>query len=74
MNVDRPFPNFELPDPMVMEILGKKTPEERIALGFAANRAVRERLRAHFAFEHPDWTDEQLNAAVAERMLWNNPT
>ncbi len=60
---------IELLEPEVIRILRQKSPSERIAMAFEANRFVRERLRAHLVRENPDWTDEQLARAIAQRML-----
>jgi hypothetical protein len=60
---------IEILDPMVAEILRSKSPEERIQQAFDCNRLVRERLAAHFAHEHSDWSTEQIKEAVAGRLL-----
>jgi hypothetical protein len=60
---------IEILDPIVAGILRSKSPEERIQQAYDCNRLVRERLAAHFAHEHSDWSTEQIRKAVAERLL-----
>jgi hypothetical protein len=49
--------------------LRSKSPQERIQQAYGCNRLVRERLASHFAFDHPEWSTEQITKAVAERLL-----
>ena len=56
-------------DPAMVEVLKKKTPAERVLMGFEANRAARVILAGHFRTRHPEWTDEEIQAAIARRML-----
>jgi hypothetical protein len=60
---------IEVMDDAVAEILRRKTPAERIAMGFAANRAVRLVIEGSIRSDHPDWSDSAVRAAVAKRML-----
>jgi hypothetical protein len=60
---------IEVVDDAVAEILRRKTPAERIALGFAANRTVRLVVEGGIRSNHPDWDDERVRAEVARRML-----
>jgi len=60
---------IEIPDAEVVRVLQGLSPGERIQMAYESNRLVRERLRAHLAHEHPDWTSARLDAAIAERML-----
>ncbi|HEY7117402.1 MAG TPA: hypothetical protein VH475_12495 [Tepidisphaeraceae bacterium] len=60
---------IEMVDDAVAEILKRKTPAERIALGFAANRTVRLVIEGSVRSQHPDWDDAAIRAAVARRML-----
>jgi hypothetical protein len=69
---DRRFTSLELLDPRVAAILAAKSPAERLQMAFDANRFVRERLRAHLRHEHADWSEAQVVAEVARRMLWNS--
>jgi len=60
---------IEILDPVVAAILRSKSPQERIQQAYGCNRLVRERLTSHFAFEHSEWSTEQITKAVAERLL-----
>jgi hypothetical protein len=48
-------PCIELLDEAVVEVLRRKTPAERLAMVFAADRTMRLRLEGHLRSCHPDW-------------------
>jgi hypothetical protein len=60
---------IEVVDDDVVRFLPDKTPAERIAIGFAANRTVRLVIEGALRSDHPQWTDSQIRAEVAQRML-----
>ena len=60
---------IEVLDDDMVRVLQSKTPEERIAMVFDANRTMRLMLEAHFHELHPDWDRTQITAAVARRLL-----
>jgi hypothetical protein len=60
---------IELLHPKVVEILRKKTPTERVAMIFEANRSLHRRLAAHLRQEHPDWSDAEVQQEIARRRL-----
>jgi Arc/MetJ family transcription regulator len=60
---------IEVVDDAVAEILRHKTPAERVAMALAANRLVRLRIEGHLRTIHPDWTDAQVQAEIARRVL-----
>jgi hypothetical protein len=60
---------IELLDDAMVEILRAKTPAERLAMAFDCNRTMRLRMAGHLRTRHPDWTEEQIHAEVARRML-----
>jgi hypothetical protein len=62
-------PHIELLDPAVVEVLRRKTPTERVAMIFAANRTMRLRLEGHLRTKHPEWDDEMVMREIARRML-----
>ncbi|HLA85618.1 MAG TPA: hypothetical protein VJL29_12565 [Thermoguttaceae bacterium] len=62
-------PCIELLDPMVVEILRRKTPTERVAMALEANRTVRLRLAGHLRTAHPDWDDAAIQREIARRMI-----
>jgi hypothetical protein len=60
---------IEVVDDAIAEILRRKTPAERLAIAFDCNRTVRQRLDAHLRSVHPDWSDAQIAAEIARRIL-----
>ena len=65
-----PFRTIEFPDAEVVRVLRRSSPGQRLQMAYESNRLVRERLRAHLAHQHPDWSEARLDAAHAERMLY----
>jgi hypothetical protein len=61
-------------DPAVIKILRSKTPLQRWEMAFAANRLVRQRIRAHLRYAHPEWDEARIASEVARRILWNKQT
>ena len=54
---------------LVAEILKRATPAERIAVSTELNRNFRNRLAAAIVSENPDWTEKQIRAEMARRIL-----
>lgn len=69
MNIPLDPNRIELLDPEMVAVMKSKSPAEKLAMAFASNRLVRLRLAGHFRTEHPDWTNDQIDAAVAKRVL-----
>lgn len=71
----KPFPwrldpgQIEGVDEAMAAILRQKTPAERLAMAFAANRTVRAILTARIQSQHVDWTQAQVQEEVARRMM-----
>jgi adenosyl cobinamide kinase/adenosyl cobinamide phosphate guanylyltransferase len=63
---DRPC--IELLDEAVVAVLRQKTPAERVAMIFAADRTMRLRLEGHLRTRHPDWDTPAVAAEIARRM------
>ncbi|MCX7426352.1 MAG: hypothetical protein NTW96_12110 [Planctomycetia bacterium] len=61
-------PSIELLDEAVVEVLRRKTPVERVAMIFAANRTMRLRLEGHLRTRHPEWDDQTVMQEIARRM------
>ena len=59
---------IEVVDDAIADILRRKTPAERLAMMFSANRTMRRMLEASIAGEHPEWSRDQVLADVARRM------
>ena len=56
-------------DPTIIAMLKSKTPAERLAMAFASHRMVRQRLAGHFRTLHPEWTNDEIQEAIARRFL-----
>jgi hypothetical protein len=61
-------PSIELLDEAVVEVLRRKTPVERVAMIFAANRTMRLRLEGHLRTRHPEWDDQTVMQEIARTM------
>jgi hypothetical protein len=73
MSATNPFPTkrrpcVEILDEAIVEVLRRKTPVERVAMVFAANRTMRLRLEGHLRSCHPDWDDQTVMQEIARRM------
>ena len=58
----------DMVDPRVATILRAKSGMERLGLAHEAWDVARARLGAYLASLHPEWSQEQLQAAVAKRL------
>jgi len=59
---------IEMVDDAVAEVLRRKTPAQRVAMIFAANRTMRLIIQGSLRTFHPDWDEAQIKRAVARRM------
>ena len=59
---------IEVLDDAMAEVLRRKTPAERIRIGFALWTSARNMLLAHLRMSHPDWRRERLEKEVARRL------
>lgn len=59
---------IEVLDDAMAEVLRRKTPAERIRIGFALWTSARNMLLAHLRTSHPDWSRERLEKEVARRL------
>ena len=53
----------------VHTVLRNKTLTERVAMVLDANRCMRPRIEGHLRTLHPEWSDEEIQAEIARRML-----
>jgi hypothetical protein len=60
-------PCIELLDEAMVEVLRRKTPTERVAMVFDAERTMLLMLEAHLRWRHPDWNAEQVASEIARR-------
>jgi len=60
---------IEVVDDQVAAALKRKTPAERLAMVFEANRTMRALIAGHLHSTHPEWDEDQVQAEVARRML-----
>ena len=60
---------IEVLDEAIVEVLRAKTPAERVAMVFEAERTMRLTLDAQFRSRHPDWDDDRVAREIARR--WN---
>ena len=59
---------IEVVDDIMAEILRRKTPAERIRIGFALWTSARDMLIAHLKGTHPEWSAERVEKEVARRL------
>ncbi len=60
--------DIEVVDEDLVAVLRQKTPAERIEMVAAANRTARLLAAGGIRFQHPDWSDEQVQAEVKRRV------
>ena len=61
--------SIELPDPLVIELRRRMTPAEKIAQICGCNEFMRARIAGHLMTRYPEWTESQIQAEVARRIL-----
>jgi hypothetical protein len=59
---------IECVDEAMAAILRTKTPAQRLAMAFAANRTARMLIAAGMRSRNPDWPEDRIKAEVARRM------
>jgi hypothetical protein len=59
---------IEVVDDMMAEVLRRKTPAERISIGFGLWTSARKMLLSHLGSTHPEWDAERLTKEVAKRL------
>ncbi len=61
-------PVVEIIDPMVVEILRRMTPTERLQQAFSMWETARIITQGGVAHQHPDWNEQQVLREVAKRL------
>jgi hypothetical protein len=59
---------IEVVDDAMAEILRRKTPAERIRIGFTLWTSARDMLMTHLKKTHPDWDKSRIEKEVARRL------
>lgn len=62
-------PHIENVDPLVASILKGMPVAERISLVEESNQVARLLMAGGIRYRHPDWSESQIEAEVARRML-----
>lgn len=62
------LPCIELIDPLMVPVLRKKTPSERLAIANGMWRSARKLIESAVRQRHPDWSDQEVQREVARRM------
>ncbi|MBX7258431.1 MAG: hypothetical protein K1Y02_18860 [Candidatus Hydrogenedentes bacterium] len=57
-------------DPEYWNIIRAMTPEQKLATAQRLYDSARELKAAGFRMQHPDWTEEQVQAAVRKAFLY----
>jgi len=53
---------------MMVEVMRKKTPAERLAIAFRMWDSARLMVKGGVRYQHPDWDDEAVEREIALRM------
>lgn len=68
--VNEDWRRIEVMDDAMAEALRRKTPAERIAIGFGLWRSAQKLLRAQLASLHPEWNAQRLEREIAKRLSY----
>ena len=61
-------PVVEVIDEMMIDILRKKTPAERMKIATGMWESARIMIRGTIQQEHPEWSEEAVNREIARRI------
>jgi len=59
---------IEVVDDAIAEVLRRKTPAERIKIGFEIWTSAYKMLLSHLKTSHPEWTPEMVRKEAARRI------
>jgi hypothetical protein len=59
---------MEMVDDAMAEVLRRKTPAERIKIGFEIWSSAYKMLLSHLKTSHPEWTPEMVSQEAARRI------
>ena len=60
--------NIEVIDDIMVRILRKKTPQQRLAIAFSLWTSAKKQLSNYLRAEHPSWSDSKIQKEVAKRL------
>jgi hypothetical protein len=58
---------IEVIDDAMADVLRKKTPAERIGIGFAIWKSSTDMLKTYLKSIHPDWNNDDIRREIAKR-------
>ncbi len=61
-------PVLEIIDQMMVDVLRKMTPAERLNIATGMWESARVMVRGAVRHEHPEWSDAQVNREIARRI------
>lgn len=59
---------MELMDPVMTDVLRRKSPTERLEIMWGLWDSARDMTRRILRYQHPDWTDEAVNRETVRRL------
>jgi len=60
---------YEMVDDEMVQVLRKKTPDEKLAIAEGMWEMARELIRDMLRHDHPEWNEAQIEEATARRLL-----
>lgn len=63
---------IEIVDDQMADVLRGKTEAERLAIAWDMWRSARDMIRRLLRDQHPDWTEEEVQAETARRLASAN--
>ena len=60
--------NIEVIDDVMVRILKRKTPQQRLAIAFSLWTSAKKLLSNYLQAEHPDWSNSKIQKEVAKRL------
>ncbi len=64
--------NIEILDELMVNVLKKKTPSERLAIGFGLYRSAKKQLICYLRSLHTNWDDKKIQDEVIRRISHGN--
>ena len=67
-SVTKRLPVVEVMDPIMVEIMRKKTPSQRLAIAFRMWDSALVMVTASARRQHPEWSDAEVQKEISARM------